>query len=511
MEENKSGLSFKKAIVVILFVLILITCGIVMSIILGKPNLSLFTVEYVNGDINILVQTYHKGEKLSLPENPQKTGFLFVGWSMDECGDEVLQNDQEVVVNNEFTLYAQWKEYQCVLEYNDECIVVLKVGASVNCKTNFLEINSGSGETVIIDNPSIVGHTFDGWQIYDGNEYYDITSLQFSELSSNSLRLLPKWKKNVYSITIYNEEELLVSEQLYGETISLPRLVKDGFSLVGFVDKDEQYIPENYIVSNDIVLYARWEIATCRVSFPNGKGAYVIHYGKDYLSSAKDVCVQYADEVSFSVKLSKAYDMSQISVYAESDMGINYPTIIDGGYVFDNIVADTRIIIGNVALNKYAVIVDDKDYGSYPYGSWLWVEDNIISIRDSQTNEVKHISTIINDDAFGGWFTHDNILVHNYIQDIVGADSEIRIYGNYSRKVVRITLNANGGVCSTSEIIYDENSGLTLPTPTRQGYIFVGWFTKLVEINKVVEEGLSERFVDVDNASMVLYAGWKGV
>ena len=56
------------------------------------------------------------------------------------------------------------------------------------------------------------------------------------------------------------------------------------------------------------------------------------------------------------------------------------------------------------------------------------------------------------------------------------------VYAHWTANSYTITFNANGGTTptATKSVTYDQPFG-TLPTPTRSGYAFVGWFTAAVD------------------------------
>ncbi|MBR3136003.1 MAG: InlB B-repeat-containing protein, partial [Clostridia bacterium] len=52
------------------------------------------------------------------------------------------------------------------------------------------------------------------------------------------------------------------------------------------------------------------------------------------------------------------------------------------------------------------------------------------------------------------------------------------LYACWTPKTYTVTLNPNGGSCSTAtkKVTYGQTYG-TLPVPTRSGYVFAGWWT----------------------------------
>ena len=106
--------------------------------------------------------------------------------------------------------------------------------------------------------------------------------------------------------------------------------------------------------------------------------------------------------------------------------------------------------------------------------------------------------------AFLGWFTARSSGTQ------VSADTTMTaggatVYAHWTANTYTITFNANGGTVSTASktVTYDQTYG-TLPTPTRSGYAFDGWFTDPDE----GEEIRAEDTVKITNSRQV-FARWK--
>ena len=68
-----------------------------------------------------------------------------------------------------------------------------------------------------------------------------------------------------------------------------------------------------------------------------------------------------------------------------------------------------------------------------------------------------------------------------------------------------VTLNPNGGTCSTPNItVYYSQTYGTLPTPTRTGYTFAGWWTTKETGGKQVTKDT----VCKATGNFTLYARW---
>ena len=82
--------------------------------------------------------------------------------------------------------------------------------------------------------------------------------------------------------------------------------------------------------------------------------------------------------------------------------------------------------------------------------------------------------------------------------------SEITLYAHWQQKIeYTVTYNANGGTCGTASATY-QGTALTLPTPTRTGYTFNGWYTAASGGTKIGDAGATY----TPSANITLYAQW---
>lgn len=83
--------------------------------------------------------------------------------------------------------------------------------------------------------------------------------------------------------------------------------------------------------------------------------------------------------------------------------------------------------------------------------------------------------------------------------------ADLTLYAQWKANSYTVTLNANGGSCDKKNIsvTYDSKYG-TLPTPTRKGYTFTGWYTAATGGTKVTADTKA-----AITANQTLYAQWK--
>ena len=80
--------------------------------------------------------------------------------------------------------------------------------------------------------------------------------------------------------------------------------------------------------------------------------------------------------------------------------------------------------------------------------------------------------------TFTGWYTTANGGNQVTASSAFTSSSSVTIYAHWSPNPFQMTFNANGGVCATaSKTCYVDTAIGTLPTPTRSGCTFKGWYT----------------------------------
>lgn len=75
--------------------------------------------------------------------------------------------------------------------------------------------------------------------------------------------------------------------------------------------------------------------------------------------------------------------------------------------------------------------------------------------------------------TFDGWYEDNNLTIKHESSTVT---SDLNLYGKWTPKNYKISFDSQGGnTLDTKEVTYDQTYG-DLPTPTRQGYTFTGWY-----------------------------------
>lgn len=127
-----------------------------------------------------------------------------------------------------------------------------------------------------------------------------------------------------------------------------------------------------------------------------------------------------------------------------------------------------------------------------------------VSKTDDATENGVYCELTVSGDVFYKAYLGGSSLINCSNGSIVQI-TDLKEYIRYLRDNILVTFDANGGSVSSSSISakLGETYG-TLPTPTRQYYVFDGWYTDKNFGEKVTSSTTVEKFNDV-----TLYAHWK--
>lgn len=110
--------------------------------------------------------------------------------------------------------------------------------------------------------------------------------------------------------------------------------------------------------------------------------------------------------------------------------------------------------------------------------------------------------------TFGGWFTQVNAGAKVTAATIAKITANQTLHAKWTIKTLTVTFDAQGGTVSPSSksVTYNAAYG-TLPTPTKSGYTFGGWFTQLNGAGAKI----SAATVVTITANQTLHAKWTPV
>ena len=199
------------------------------------------------------------GDKATRPQDPEKIGFTFQGWTKD--GNTPYDFDDEVTAD--IVLKAQWVKKSGVVECR---VTFMALGGKFADGTDVQTFTVEAGKTVLAPTaPKKVGFTLQGWTL-DGEPY------DFTAEVTKDIVLKAQWEKENPSVTECRVTFMALGGKFAdgtdvqtftvkaGERVLEPTApVKEGYALKGWTkDRSVQY-DFAVAVTEDVVFYAMWE------------------------------------------------------------------------------------------------------------------------------------------------------------------------------------------------------------------------------------------------------------
>ncbi len=468
-----------------------------------SPLASVVTLDANGGTVTPgKITVYYDGTYEELPI-PTKTGHIFSGWYN---GDQLIGAATVVTLTKDHTLKAAWTvaEYEIKLDANGGVVNPASIGVDYGTPYGTLPV------------PAREGYTFEGW--YLGNTLVTAETMVTTD-SNHTLKA--KWKVNTYKVpldpnggTVSPTDEDVTYDEKYG---TLPKPTRTGYTFEGWYLGDT-LITENTIVktAKDHTLLAKWKANTYQVTLKLPSGATVnpttitVTYGQPYgvlpaptkTGYTLDFWYLNGTQVTSETVVTTASDHT-LEVKSEKANVYNVTFNPNGGTVSPtnkNVTYDA----------KYGTLPIPTRTG-YTFDGWYLggtkvTENTIVKTADDHTLEAKwtakgeHVTydpnggtvspngkDVIYDDVYGtlptptrtghifnGWYLGGTKVTEN---TIVKTADDHTLEAKWTANTYRVTYNANGGTVSplSEHKTYDSKYG-TLPTPTRTGYAFIGWY-----------------------------------
>lgn len=361
------------------------------------------------------------GDYYSTLPTPDYYGYTFEGWFTKRSGGTRVTAYDTPYLTSDQTLYAHWSINHPVLTIDANDGEMVYNGEIVESVTREVQYQQSYGT---LPTPYREGYTFDGW--YTGSSYGEQVDENTIETLEYSHTIYAHWIANNYDVyfdanggTVLQSSMSVTYDEDYG---TLPVPERENFEFMGWATAVEDgrrvYSSSTVNITGTQTLYALWRGVSSVVTFDTNGGYISVYEGGDWRRYTSVTKYEY---------FSENYQNFPTSVY-------NY---------------------GHKFLGWYTA----------QYGGSLVTEDDIVTANKNHT-----------------------------------------LYAHWEKVVSTLTFNANGGTTDTSskQITYGENYGY-LPTPSRDGYTFKGWFTSETGTTEIT----STTQVDV-TSNQTLFARWTG-
>ena len=210
-----------------------------------------YTITFdTDGGSEIAPITQDYGTKITIPENPTKTGYTFKGWDKEIPG---------TMPEGDMTITATWAINQYTITFD------------TNGGSEIAPIIQDYGtEITAPEDPTKIGYTFKGWD-------KEIPSTMPAE----SMTIKATWKINQYTITFDTDggSEIAPIIQDFGTEITMPENpTKTGYTFNGW-----EGIPEdNLMPAENITIKATWQINQYTITFDTNGGSAIAPITQEY-------------------------------------------------------------------------------------------------------------------------------------------------------------------------------------------------------------------------------------
>ena len=382
------------------------------------------------------VFTYNFAATLALP-TPTRLGYDFDGW---ETAEEVRYGNGNIMPATNLSLVAQWdqKIYQ-VIYYTFE--------ADIENPDKLPAISNYTlGQTVTQQSVSNPGYTFNGW--FDASTDLAFT-FGFTMTDVNEPYILyGKWTPIIYTVTYVLGDNSVTNPDVNPETftvedsIPLTAPARPGYTFSGW-QSDSVTVSTVGGAITDITLTAQWALVRYTVTY-NTDG------GTNNFDNPRDFNVEESFTLLPAVRLGYTF-------LGWMDQNNQFVTQITAG-TSGNLTLTAQWNINTHALNYRTQEGGQSVVTILAYGSALGLPT---PTRRGYT--------------FTGWRETSN-------QASVSADStmpdrSLTIVGNWNINSYSINYDLNSGTASPtpSPNTYTVIDEITIASPTRMGWVFVGW------------------------------------
>ena len=384
---------------------------------------------------------------------PTRNGYTFEGWYYNS----VLCDSELWNIAENCTLIADWKANTNQITYD--------LGGGTNAIDNPETYLTGT--TVVLQNPTKTGYTFDGWTttgITTPTKNIKILSTDYGDKTFKA-----NWTVNTYKVS-FNANggtcSTTTKDITYDSTYSLPTPSRTGYTFKGWTYNSSVYTNRYWKIASNCTLYAKWEA--------NTDTPYIINH---YIQNLEN------DEYSFKESESlKGTTDSYITPTRKSYTGFSAPT---GQRV--QIKPDGSLIVNYYyTRNNYTITFVAN--GGQAINSITQKYESVLSIP----------STSRTDYTFGGWF-EDIKLSTAYGDTIMPAyNNTVYAWWKEENKPTDFTYSETTGISITAYNGIDTTmwipsyiGGIAVTTIPSEAFIDKTELVKIVVPNTVTSIGLS--------------------
>ena len=423
------------------------------------------------GSVSPGSKSVNKNSKIGSMPTPTRTGYSFQGWYTSSSGGSSVSSSTKATKS--MTVYAHWKQNVMTRKYT---VTFDANGGTVSPTSKTVD----AGTTIAFPTPTREGYTFEGWYT-SASGGTRMTSLKVTKNQT----IYAQWSVNQYTITLDANggkppsPASIVAD--YGTTVALPTPSRQGHTFEGWYENSLK-VQNIYYVTKSTTLVAHWKLIYCEVTFdPNG--------GTFTEGSYTTTALQYGNTIGGLPKVTRS-GYYFLGWYTKEYGG---EEITPSTPIYSNMTVYAHW--SYIPSVTYAYLYFDANGGTVSTSSKAVEEGSTAGTLPTPTRE---------DYTFLGWYTSES--GGTEVTSSTRIDYSMTVYAHWQYsppvRTCTLTFNANGGSVSSSfKTVTEGTVAGTLPTPTRDGYTFLGWFTDPTGGSEVTSS-------TIIGLSMTLYAHW---
>lgn len=521
--------SYKKNIRILLSCIIVLIVSLICSVIFNNRFTS-------HNNYKVFAYVYD-GEKHDAP--PEKDNGYVI--------DEVSCDKAKGAWNNEkweLTLTEMSGNFHCSLKFKllhpYHKLLINPNGGTYDESTGIQEKNIQETYVNELSVPTRKGHTFKGWEVSGKDS--SINGKTFV-MGTENTEVKATWEVNTYNVEIKDTFTCDDNKQVkYNNLVNLCTPIRDGYTFTGWDITSGTIDGNSFIVDDkDATITAKWQI---------NNYDYIVYHKQqsihgDYVLKESDTFnAEFNSEVSPEVKNYDGFTSpSQKTItIASSNNEVNYE-YTRNKYNLSLVIANDVSYSGSKSMQLFfeeTTTLSVPKRTGYNFKGWdktsgeivdntfkmnisdavltpKWeAKEYIVTFNGNEGSINQTTKTVTYDQEYGtlasatrsgynflGWYTDPTNGTKVNSTDIVKITDNQTLYAHWQLKQYTINYNTNGGsISSASTTVYHGGTISSLPTPTKSGQNFGGWYKSNSFNEKVTEETVID--YDIGN----IYARW---
>ena len=430
----------------------------------SKYEINVYTVSfYHNNKKYVEDQKVNYGENAIKPStDPTKEDYNFLGWVIKGTNNKYDFN-QKVTKNIELeSSFTKKPTYT----------VTFKIGNEVILTENVIEGHKVEAKEA----PNKKGYLFDKWYSDEGLTIEN----NFEEKIMNNKTIYGKYNENKHTVTYINEETTYYTEEVLDSFTAKGPSVnpeKEGYTFKYFSKDKKVAFDYNVEITEDITLYAVYEINTYKVTYINEESEY-----------HKEELTYKSEHEKIEDPVKKGYTF--IGWYNENEEKVEYPIIVTKDITLHS----------KYEINKYTV--------TYINEGVKYIEDQQINYKD------KAVKPSVNPEKEGytfKYFSKDKKVAFDYNVEIT---EDITLYAVYEINTYKVVFkNYDGSVLQEETLDYGSTPVYKKNVPTREKteeytYEFKSWDKEITNVTSNQE--YIATYKETKNQYKIIFTNYDG-